>query len=249
MRCLLCAAGAVGVISTSTFAGLTSSFGTLTDGHGDEISFDAGTGNSNTNFRYNNYWSGDQSITAGLSVQSYYGDANGPVTNDGVDGFFVQAGPDQSGNPNALPGSPRWGFKWSVTVDGAAPNADDLFMSLRIDGPGGNWGFEAGSGLASGIAPVETVTQFSNQNVWTLGYDFFALNSADSGLTGGLWDGLDFDFNALGDYRVVLGLYDGDPLDGAAYLGETAITISVVPAPGALVAFAGLGFIGRRRRI
>ena len=249
MRRLFCAAGAVGAMSASTFAGVTSSFGTLTDGHGDEISFDAGTGNSNIDFRYNNYWLGDESITAGLSVQSYYGDANGPVTNDGIETFFVQAGADQSGDPNALPGSPRWGFKWSVTADGAAPNADDLFMSLRIDGPGGNWGIEAGSGFASGIAPSETATQFANQNVWTLGYDFFALNSADSGLGGGLWDGLDFDFDALGDYRVVLGLYDGNPLGGGSYLGETAITVSVVPAPGTMVALVGLAFTGRRRRL
>ena len=53
----------------------------------------------------------DSRYTVGLSAQTYYGSANGPVTNNGVDTFYVQAGADQSGNPNAGAGAGRWSFR------------------------------------------------------------------------------------------------------------------------------------------
>ena len=123
-------------------------FGTLTNGAGEDIAFNAGEGNSNTNFIYQNYSNGSaeglSNITMGLSAQTYFGGANGPLTNNGVDTFYAQAGADQSGSPSAQSGQGRWAFKWSVTArdyEGVNSVPNNLFMALRIDGPsGGNWG-------------------------------------------------------------------------------------------------------------
>ena len=108
MRVVSIGAMVVAVSAGSAFAGVVANeFGTLTDGSGSEISFDAGTGNSNTNFVYRNHAVAGGSLTMGLSTQFYYSSANGPVTNDGVDTFYTQAGADQSGNPSATAGAGR----------------------------------------------------------------------------------------------------------------------------------------------
>ena len=260
MRSVLFIAVATAGLSTSAMAGgITTNFGTLTDQGGSEISFDAGTGNSNTDFMYQNIdVFGEGDYTVGLSAQSYYGSANGPVTNNGVDTFYVQAGADQSGNPNAVTGAGRWSFKWSITDDfrsGGVP--DYLKMALRIDGPsGGSWG-----SLRSGFAAPVTAypgsgTGYGNQQVWGTSYDFMQMDSASSGAAAGFWDGLAYDFDEVGTYQIQLRVWYVSPGGGLPFEVElTTMTMNVevqgstvVPGVGGLAALGGLGLVGRRRR-
>jgi len=236
-----------------------SSFGTLAypDGAGGstEIGFNAGSGNSNTNFVFDNYNIGsggsDSWLTMGLSAQQYYSGANGPVTNNGVDSFYAYAGADQSGNPSGLPGSGRWGFKWSVTVDGALPAEDSIYMALRIDGPsGGNWGTTT---LAAAIGT--DAGDFAGQEVWTTAYDFMQESSEETygSAYAGLWDGLNYDYNELGVYNFAMNVFSGDPTSGGTLIGSTFMSLEVlaqpaVPGVGGFAALAGLGLIGGRRR-
>ena len=240
---------AIAATSTgSAFAGVTTNFGTLTDSSGNPISFDAGEGNSNENFIYSHHDTANTgTITMGLSTQIYYISANGPVSNNGVDTFYAQAGADQSGS--GLPGSGRWAFKWSVTADTTDGVPNDLYMGLRIDGPsGGSWGSIDYSSLASelGAYPGGTDT-IANQQAWTTSYDFMQLDSEDSGVTAGLWDGMDYDFNELGTYTIQIRVWED--LGGSySEIGTLAMNVEVVPGVGGLAALGGLGLVGRRRR-
>ena len=240
---------AIAAVSTgSAFAGVTTNFGTLTDSLGNPISFDAGEGNSNTNFIYSHHDTADTgTITMGLSTQTHYGSANGPITNNGVETFYAQAGANQSGSGE--PGSSRWAFKWSVTADTTDGVPNDLYMALRIDGPsGGSWGSIDYSSLASEIVDYPgSAGTTANQQVWLTSYDFMQLDSEDSGVTAGLWDGMGYDFNELGTYTFQIRVWEktGDSYDE---VGTLAMNVEVVPGVGGLAALGGLGLVGRRRR-
>ena len=249
----------LGGLMATMFTGVVSAdvmFGTLTNGAGQEIAFNAGEGNSNTNFIYENHSiSGSEglSYTMGLSAQTYYGGGNGPVTNNGVDTFYAQAGADQSGSPSALPGSGRWAFKWSVTAsDAAGTNSvpNDLVMALRIDGPsGGNWGSLDSNFVQSVVDYPGTANTIANQQAWTVAYDFMQLDSGTltGGTAPGVWDGMDYDFNEVGAYSIQIKVWDtsGGGLDEIGTLG---MTVEVVPGVGGLAVLSGLGLAGRRRR-
>jgi len=232
-------------LAASALADPVTNFGTLTDSFGNEISFDAGTGNSNTDFMYQNI---NGQYTFGLSTQTYYGSANGPVTNNGVDTFYVQAGADQSGNPNGGAGAGRWGFKWSITSDGDGGVPSNLVMALRIDGPsGGSWGTLNEAFAAPLTAYPGSGTAYANQQTWGTYYDFMQLDSASLGLPAGLWDGLAYDFDELGTYTIQIKLWDAG--GGAlAELSTMSMNVEVVPAPGALALLGLSGFARRRRR-
>jgi hypothetical protein len=247
-----------GLIATM-FTGAVSAditFGTLTNGAGQEIAFNAGEGNSNTNFIYQNYPSGSTkslNYTMGLSAQTYYGGGNGPLTNNGVDTFYAQAGADQSGNPMAVPGSGRWAFKWSVTAsDGAGVNSvpENLVMALRIDGPsGGNWGSLDSSFAQSVVDYPGMVNTVANQQVWTVGYDFMQLDSGTltGGTAPGVWDGMNYDFNEVGAYFFQIKVWDTSS-GGLDEIGTLGMNVEVVPGVGGLAVLSGLGLAGRRRR-
>lgn len=249
----------LGGLMATMFTGAVSAdimFGTLTNGAGEDIAFNAGEGNSNTNFIYENHSSSSSkglSYTMGLSAQTYYGGGNGPVTNNGVDTFYAQAGADQSGSPSALAGSGRWAFKWSVTASDAAGTnfvPSDLVMGLRIDGPsGGNWGSLDSSFAQSVVDYPGTATTTANQQVWTCAYDFMQLDSGTltGGTAPGVWDGMDYDFNEVGAYSIQIKVWDtsGGGLDEIGTLG---MTVEVVPGVGGLAVLSGLGLAGRRRR-
>ena len=253
MRPILIAAAAATSFSSSAMAGDGHLFGTLTDWQAEEVSFDAGTGNSNTDFMYENrawYNDGDfESITIGLSTQVHYSDANGPVTNNGYDTFYVQAGANQSGS--GLPSSGRWSFKWSITGDGGSvPN--DIYMALRIEGPsGGSWG-ELSTDFASEVVGYgEGGGGYANQQVWTTAYDFMQVDSEAQVSVPGLWNGLDYDFNELGTYNISMRVWGNDS-SGFEQLSTMSMNVvvegSVVPGVGGIAALGGFGLVGRRRR-
>ena len=246
-----------GVISVGMMAAAASAdFGTLSYPSGagsNPITFQwPGSGlYDNTNFVYTNtdIGSGGTSewLTIGLRAHAYYGAPNTTPAYIGSNTFQADAGSSlwapASGDPTP-PGyanAPRWGFSWSISVDGSrvAPQTNGLYWSMRIVGPGttGNWGT-----LGSGAA----VDSSAALNAWQLGFTYFPLSSAQMGYPSGLWDGLNFNPNTLGDYTFTIAVRDGS--SSGTIVGQTSMIVSVVPAPGALALLGVAGLAGGRRR-
>ena len=240
MKIISLVAVVAAVSSGSALAGTVDQFGTLTDGYGSAISFDAGTGNSNTDFMYQNHSSNSGFLTMGLSTQVHY--AGSPITNNGADTFYSVSGANQSGNPSADAGSGNWAFKWSVTFsDGVGGTGLGGYrMALRIDGPsGGSWG-NLNYAYSTAIAATGTVSaDYTSQNIWVPSYGFMQ----DAG-PGGAWSGLGYNFDELGTYSISIRVFDNNN----AEVGTLAMNTEVVPGVGGLAALGGLGLVGRRRR-
>lgn len=228
---------------------VSQSYGTLAypDGGGGstEIDFTIGDGIGNDNFVFTNQQHAGQWLTVGFQTMPYWNSVNGfpQYMGDGRT-FQVGRGYNQYEGGSALPTGPRWGFQWSVTLDGAAPvAADDLYVALRIDGPDGNWGH---AGVAAEASQVGIW-----QNSQNLTFDYYQLDSANYPGVGipGLWDGLAFDPNTLGTYEFNLYVYSGDPSSGGSLVGTAAMSVQVVPGAGSIAGLAAVaGLRGRRRR-
>ena len=206
----------------------------------------------NTNFVYTNSNIGsggtDSWLTIGLRAHAYYGAPNAIPSYIGNSTFEVDAGSSlwapAAGDPvpPAYANAPRWGFSWNISVDGSrdASALTGLFWSMRIVGPGstGNWGTLAAGGA---IGPNDAL------NAWQLGYSYFAVNSANTpGVsTPSLWDGLNFNPNTLGNYQFEIAVRKSQY---GPIVGSTAMTVSVVPAPGAIALLGLAGLSVRRRR-
>jgi MYXO-CTERM domain-containing protein len=206
--------------------------------------------NSNFVFTNHNIGSGgtDKWLTIGLRAHAYYGSPNLNPTYVGNSTFEVDAGGSlwqpASGDPVPpnFSNAPRWGFSWNISVDGSRDSSalSGLFWSMRIVGPGstGNWGTTAAG------APIGANDAL---NAWQLGYDFLALNSASTPGVGNpaLWDGLNFSPSTLGNYQFQIAVRQSQY---GAIVGTTTMTVSVVPAPGAIALLGVAGLAGRRRR-
>jgi MYXO-CTERM domain-containing protein len=247
---------AAGVFATGALASAaTADFGVLSYGPGSTpISWVwPGSGQSdNTNFVYTNTNIGGDGpaewLTIGLRANAYYGAPNQIPSYVGNNTFQVDAGyslwaPAAGATvPPDYASAPRWGFSWNISVDGSreASALSGLYWSMRIVGPSGtgDWGTLLAGGAVDSSAAL---------NGWQLGYSYFALNSANSGQQAGLWQGLNFNPNTLGDYQFTIAVRDGSAT--GAIVGQTSMVVSVVPAPGALalLGVAGLS-AGRRRR-
>ena len=134
-------------------------------------------------------------------------------------------------------------------MDGNRSNSalTGLWWSMRITGPNssggtGNWGTQAG-----GMVNLGTDTQSYAKNAWQLGYNFFPLSSQNTPGVGipGLWNGLQFHPNTLGNYHFTTDIRQGQY---GSVVGSTTMTVSVVPAPGALALLGVAGIVGSRRR-
>jgi MYXO-CTERM domain-containing protein len=246
-------------VAGSGMASASQSFGTLSypSGSGStEIPFQwSGGDNDNTNFLFTNNQVNGSWLTVGLRASPYYTGENGYPNYVGINTFEVQAGTTVPvANPPSLfdPNAPRWGFNWSISMDGNRSNAalTGLWWSMRITGPNssggtGNWGTQAGGMVNLGGGPVNG-TNYS-QSAWQLGYNFFPLSSQNTPGVGipGLWNGLQFSPNALGSYQFTIDVRQGQY---GSVVGSTTMTVSVVPAPGALALLGAAGFVGSRRR-
>jgi MYXO-CTERM domain-containing protein len=224
---------------------------------GTSIPFEWSQGdNDNTNFLYTNTAVNSSWLTVGLRASPYYSGLNGVPQYVGNNTFEVEAGttlPDVGGgNPNFDPNGPRWGFNWSISMDGnrSAEALNGLWWSMRISGPNstggtGNWGTQLFGMVDLGEGPV-LGTDYS-QGRWQMGYEFFPWSSQNTPgvATPGLWEGLAFNPNTLGDYQFTIDVRQGQY---GSVLGSTTMTVSVVPAPGVLALLGVAGFIGGRRR-
>lgn len=253
---------AIALSVTSFASAALGTYGTLNDGTND-VAFNVGTGIGNNDFWYNNFNIGTtekpSALTLGMKTIGYYGQNPNPVyKGDGT--WEAQAGknvgPRGSGPANTNSANdPTWNFIWSVTVDGAQPTENDnLYWSMRITGPNGNWGTTAfGLAALSGNFPG-TPTGVSNpvyQNAWVCSFDFLQAPSDSFGLPAGTWSGLGFDPNAVGRYTFDLSVFRRTQVGNNSVdlqLSTLTMNVDVVPAPGA-VALVGLaGLVGRRRR-
>lgn len=244
----LCAMAAATALAAVASAGVSQSYGTLSypdGGSGStEIDFTIGTGIGNSNFVFTNQQHAGQWLTLGFQTMPYWNSVNGipQYMGDGQT-FQVGRGYNRYEGGSALPTGPRWGFQWSVTLDGAAPTqADDIYVALRIDGPDGNWGNAALAAEASQVGIW--------QNSQNLAFDYYQLDSASYPGVGvpGLWDGLAFDPNTLGTYDMTLTVYHGDPMSGGSVIGTVAMSVEVVPGAGSIAGLAAIAGIRRRRR-
>jgi MYXO-CTERM domain-containing protein len=82
-------------------------------------------------------------------------------------------------------------------------------------------------------------------NGWSPSEGYLGLNSANSGAPGGLWNGLAFNPNTQGNYTFRIDVRQGQY---GTVLGSTEMTVSVVPAPGAIALLGAAGLVGGRRR-
>jgi hypothetical protein len=216
------------------------------------IAFNTGTGIGNNDFWYSNTDVGGKALTLGMKSIGYFGQNPNPeYMENGT--WEAQAGKNAgplagAGGPDA----PTWNFIWSVTVDGEQPTANDnLYWSMRITGPNGNWGTKAfGMAALSGDFP-RTPIGVSNpvyQNAWVCSYDFLQLSSeATPDTTPGLWDGLAFNPTVNGRYIFELSVFEGNSPTRPA-LSTLTMNVDVVPAPGAIALLGLAGLASRRRR-
>ena len=242
------AVAAVAAAGSANAAVVQQQFGTLSYGAGagsNPISWQLNQVNDNTGFIYTNTAVGSSWLTVGLRASNYYG-VNEAPTYTGSSTYQVQAGQTSasSGGGGFDSSSARWGFQWSVSMDGVRTNSalSGLWWSMRITSPtaGANWGT-----LAGGMVNLGTDTESYAINGWSPSMGFLGLNSANSGAPTGLWNGLAFNPNTQGTYTFRIDVRQGQY---GAVLGSTEMAVSVVPAPGALALLGAVGLVGARRR-
>lgn len=170
---------------------------------------------------------------AGTSTESQYG-GSGLTTggswlniNQSTGAYTANAGAAQNKPTwaNAYPDMTRWGFTWNVSVDGAKAAAGTASMRMIITRPD-NVAVTVLSAqdIGSDISPGTAAWQ---QN-WNLGY----LGVMGNGVTAA----------TLGDWKIKIEVFSG-----ATTLGAQEITVTAVPAPGALALLGLAGAVGRRR--
>jgi MYXO-CTERM domain-containing protein len=240
--------GAVASVALASVAMAQQQFGTLSYGAGagsTPISWQLRDVNDNSGFIYTNTAVGSSWLTIGLKASNYYGVNEAPVYM-GNSTYQVQAGQTapSSATTGWFPTAARWGVRWSVSMDGARSNAalSGLWWSMRIVSPtaGANWG-----SLSAGMVNLGTDTQSYAINGWSPSFGFLGLNSASSGGPAGAWNGLAFNPNTQGNYTFRIEVRQGQ---FGSVLGSTDMTVSVVPAPGAIALLGVAGLVGGRRR-
>ena len=122
-----------------------------------------------------------------------------------------------------------WGFTWSITLDGLRPAAGAISMSMLITRPDG----------------VATTTIFNNSfTTWDVGTDFGSGNMAyQNNWNVGYLTGGGGQASQVGDWKIKISTFVG-----ATAYGEQEITVTAVPAPGALALLGVAGYASRRRR-
>ena len=247
-----------GVISVGMMAAAASAdFGVLDyngSTAGGNIPFTVGNAAAigNDGYTFSNHTSGASVVTIGLKAIAWQG-ANFDLTNDityssvaaggswlnrdGAGTYLAATGAatqtrDGSGNIVAYTGGlrSRWSFVWNASQNGVRPAAGLFNLRMVIDGP-------AAGVLSMDLGDLNGNFSTANdprwQNAWNSGFNF--LTSAGTVYDYGNWNIKLQVFNASGDGYTSL-------------VGEQAINVLAVPAPGALALLGIAGFASRRRR-
>jgi hypothetical protein len=249
-----------GVISAGMLAAVASAdFGVLDyngSTAGGNIPFTVGNAAEigNDGYTFSNHTSGASVVTIGLKAIAWQG-ANFDLTNDitystvaaggswlnrdGAGTYLAATGAATEtrvgGNIVAYPSSSelrsRWSFVWNASQDGARPGAGLFNLRMIVDGP-------AASALSMDLGDLSGnfwggATDPKWQNAWNSGFSF--LSSAGTVYEYGNWNIKLQVFSASGDGYTTL-------------VGEQAINVLAVPAPGALALLGVAGLAGGRRR-
>ena len=220
-----------------------SSFGQLTYG-GSAIPMTSGTGVGNDGYRMNtSAGPGSAQLLIGIKAHEYL-NGNNPAgsstvsslsgggswlnINGSTGAYTGNAGEAVNKAPwwSAYPANSAtsWGFTWSITLNGARPAAGAISMNMLITRPNGQ---------------VSTIL-----SGWDVGTDFSAGNMAwQQNWNPGYLAGCGGQANDLGDWKIKI-----TALSGATVYGEQEITVTAIPAPGALALLGVAGLVGGRRR-
>ena len=235
-------------------------FGRLNYGIGTNIPFTVGNANAigNDGYTFSNHSAGASTVTIGLKAIAWQGanfnlasQANGGdityssdtvaggswLNRDGTGTYLAATGAatqtrDGSGNIVAYTGAlrSRWSFVWNASQDGVRPAAGLFNLRMVIDGP-------AAGVLSMDLGDLNGNFSTANdprwQNAWNSGFNF--LTSAGTVYEYGNWNIKLQVFNVSGDGYTSL-------------VGEQAINVLAVPAPGALALLGVAGLAGGRRR-
>ena len=248
-----------GVISVGMMAAVASAdFGVLNYNGtpGGNIPFTVGNAAAvgNDGYTFSNHTSGASQVTIGLKAIAWQG-ANFDLTNDVTYSTVAAGGSwlnrdsagtylaatgaatqtrDSFGNIVAYTGAlrSRWSFVWNASQDGVRPAAGLFNLRMIVDGP-------AAGALSMDLGDLNGdfngATDPKWQNAWNSGFGF--LSSA----------GTVYDY---GNWNIKLQVFDATSGAGyASLVGEQAINVMAVPAPGvaALLGLAGLVATRRRR--
>ena len=251
-----------GVISVGMMAAVASAdFGVLNYNGtpGGNIPFTVGNAAAigNDGYTFSNHTSGASQVTIGLKAIAWQGanfnldsQANGGditystvtaggswLNRDGAGTYLAATGAatqtrNGSGDIVAYTGATRsrWAFVWNASQNGLRPDAGLFNLRMTIIGPAaGVFSYDIGdlNGNFGGASDPRW------QNAWNAGFSF--LSSAGTVYEYGNWNIKLQVFSASGDGYTSL-------------VGEQAINVLAVPAPGALALLSIAGLAGGRRR-
>ena len=249
-----------GVISVGMMAAAASAdFGVLDyngSAAGGNIPFTVGNAAAigNDGYTFSNHNSGSSVVTIGLKAIAWQG-ANFDIANDvtlssvagggswlnrdGAGTYLAATGAatetrDSSGNIVAYPSSSalrsRWSFVWNASQDGVRPAAGLFNLRMVFDGP------------AAGVLSMDLGDLSGNfggatdpkwQNAWTSGFSYLTR-------AGTVYE--------YGNWNIKLQVFDASGDGYTSLVGEQAINVLAVPAPGALALLGVAGLAGGRRR-
>ena len=242
---------ATAFIAAPVSAQSSSSFGQLTYG-GNPIAMTSGTGVGNDGYRMNTstgpgtaqlligikaheYLNGNN--PAGSStVSSLYGGGSWLNINGTTGAYTGNAGEavNKASWWSAFPANSatNWGFTWSITLDGARPAVNAISMNMLITRPNGQVStILSGWDVGTNFYDTGTTTPSTDNPAWQQNWNPGYLNGC-----GG-------QANDLGDWKIKITAFSG-----ATVYGEQEITVTAIPAPGALALLGVAGLVGGRRR-
>jgi MYXO-CTERM domain-containing protein len=126
----------------------------------------------------------------------------------------------------------KWGFTWSITLNGNRPASGAISMNMLITRPNGQVstvlsGWDVGTNFYNQGTTTPSEDNMAWQNNWNVGY----------------LAGCDGQASDLGDWKIKI-----TALSGGTVYGEQEITVTATPAPGALALLGVAGLVGGRRR-
>jgi hypothetical protein len=242
---------ATAFIAAPVSAQSSSSFGQLTYG-GNPIAMTSGTGVGNDGYRMNTSTGpGTAQLLIGIKAHEYL-NGNNPAGSstvsslsgggswlniNGTTGAYTgNAGEavNKASWWSAFPANSatNWGFTWSITLDGARPAVNAISMNMLITRPNGQVstilsGWDVGTNFYNPGTTTPSASNMAWQQNWNPGYL--------AGCGGQASD--------LGDWKIKITAFSG-----ATVYGEQEITVTAIPAPGALALLGVAGLVGGRRR-